>query len=79
MAQIAPIRSIIKVASILISFTALSVLESFNAALSTSKAVNLLFVVSLLFPLPVTRLNAISEVDTPKQLGGQREFAFGKC
>ena len=71
MAQIAPIRSIIKVASILISFTALSVLESFNAALSTSKAVNLLFVVSLLFPLPVARLNAISEVDTPKQLGGQ--------
>ena len=69
MAQIAPIRSIIKVASILISFTPLSVLESFNATLSTSKAINLLFDVSFLFPLPAARLNAIGESRYAKAAG----------
>ena len=68
-AQIAPIRSIIKVASILISFTPLSVLESFNVTLSTSKAINLLFGVSFLFPLPVARLNAIDESGYAKAAG----------
>ena len=43
--------------------------RSFNAALSTSKAVNLLFVVSLLFPLPVARLDAIGEIGYTKAAG----------
>ena len=68
-AQIAPIRSIIKVASILISFTPLSVLESVNVTLSTSKAINLLFGVSFLFPLSVARLNAIDESGYAKAAG----------
>ena len=61
MTWIALTRSITKVAYFLISFTALSVLGSFSATLSTSKVINLLFDVSLLFPSTVARLNAINE------------------
>ena len=61
MAQIVAISSITKVPSFLISFTKLSVVGSLNSILSTIKAINLLFHVSLRFPSPVAKLNGIGE------------------
>ena len=69
MTWIAAIRSFTKVASSLFSFTELSVLESFNATFSTSKAINVLFDVSLLVPSPVARLNGTGESEYAKAAG----------
>ena len=71
MAQIAPIRSIMKVASILISFTALSVLDLSMRLYQPVKqsTYSLLFLFYFHYRLQDSMLSV--KLDIPKQLGGQ--------